>query len=131
MTVYLHWVVKIQVQLEKVKLVPHSYYSSRHFSPVPVHLVAIHLKLQWDLLFQIYVEDTECHACTRTEMPTDTNWHTFTHIHTQYDTQLLAHNMSQNASPRGQTADLASSAEFIWQLDIAHGAHKHTHTQTD
>lgn len=53
--------------------------------------------------------------------------HTYT-VHTQCDTQLLANHMSQNASPGGQTADLGSSAEFICQLEIAHGARKCTQT---
>lgn len=52
---------------------------------------------------------------------------TLTHIHTCCDTQLLANQMSQNTSPRGQTADLGSSAEFICQLEIAHGARENTH----
>lgn len=90
------------------------------------------LEVWWDLLVLNVCANSRSHE--RTELHTDTNRRTFTRIHTHCDTQLLANQMSQNASPRGQTADLGSSAEFICQLEIAHGTRKqntHTHAQTN
>lgn len=75
---------------------------------------------RWLLLFWIYV-----------------NSHSQAYIHTYMHVHIVAHSCwpirwVRTLPPKGQTADLCSSAEFICQLEIAHGAGKHTyiHTQT-
>ncbi len=92
--------------------------------------MAIIFKVRWDLQFFEYMRIlTRVLPQTRAQKftQTQTGKHSQIHIYTQCDTQLLANQMNQSASPKGQTADLGSSTEFICQLEIAHGAHKHIH----
>lgn len=63
------------------------------------------------------------------------NSHSQAYIHTYMHVHIVAHSCwpirwVRTLPPKGQTADLCSSAEFICQLEIAHGAGKHTYIHT-